>query len=64
MVSQLTQRLADLGRAHDLVRPLKGGQGKLPFLEICSPFYSHPTTTKARLRGHSRRIGWALASLG
>ncbi|WP_312883880.1 hypothetical protein [Rhizobium leguminosarum] len=59
MVSQLTQRLADLGRAHDLVRPLKGGQGKLPFLEICSPFYSHPTTTKARLRGAfaSHRMG-------
>jgi two-component sensor histidine kinase len=27
MTSQLTRRLAALGRAHDLVRPLPGGQG-------------------------------------
>ncbi|GLR55904.1 hypothetical protein GCM10007919_06260 [Rhizobium indigoferae] len=32
MVSQLTQRLAALGRAHDLVRPLKGGQGNAVLL--------------------------------
>jgi two-component sensor histidine kinase len=28
MTSQLTERLTALGRAHDLVRPLPGGQGK------------------------------------
>ncbi|MDF0662156.1 MULTISPECIES: sensor histidine kinase [unclassified Rhizobium] len=32
MVSQLTQRLTALGRAHDLVRPLKGGQGNAALL--------------------------------
>jgi len=32
MVSQLTQRLAALGRAGDLVRPLKGGQGNAVLL--------------------------------
>lgn len=32
MVLQLTQRLAALGRAHDLVRPLKGGQGNAALL--------------------------------
>jgi two-component sensor histidine kinase len=32
MVVQLTQRLTALGRAHDLVRPLKGGQGSAALL--------------------------------
>lgn len=32
MASQLTQRLAALGRAHDLVRPLPGGQGSAALL--------------------------------
>ncbi|PDT26360.1 histidine kinase [Rhizobium sp. L9] len=32
MVSHLTQRLTALGRAHDLVRPLKGGQGNAALL--------------------------------
>ncbi|MEB3047481.1 HWE histidine kinase domain-containing protein [Rhizobium sp. MJ21] len=64
MVSQLTQRLTALGRAHDLVRPSRAGREMLPFLEICSPFCSHLTTTKAPLRGAfaSQFLGWALAS--
>jgi two-component sensor histidine kinase len=32
MAKQLTQRLTALGRAHDLVRPLPGGQGKAALL--------------------------------
>jgi two-component sensor histidine kinase len=32
MARQLTQRLTALGRAHDLVRPLPGGQGKAALL--------------------------------
>ncbi|SEI12209.1 Two-component sensor histidine kinase, contains HisKA and HATPase domains [Rhizobium tibeticum] len=32
MVQQLTQRLTALGRAHDLVRPLPGGQGSAALL--------------------------------
>jgi two-component sensor histidine kinase len=32
MVNQLTQRLTALGRAHDLVRPLQGGQGNAALL--------------------------------
>jgi len=32
MATQLTQRLAALGRAHDLVRPLPGGQGSAALL--------------------------------
>jgi len=32
MSKQLTQRLTALGRAHDLVRPLPGGQGKAALL--------------------------------
>lgn len=32
MATELTQRLASLGRAHDLVRPLPGGQGRAALL--------------------------------
>jgi len=32
MARELTQRLAALGRAHDLVRPLPGGQGEAALL--------------------------------
>jgi hypothetical protein len=35
MAKEITHRLAALGRAHDLVRPLPGQRGRQPFLVTC-----------------------------
>ena len=39
MAKELTLRLTALGRAHDLIRPLPGHEGKRRYLATCSPSY-------------------------
>lgn len=61
MSSQLTHRLMALGRAHDLVRPLPGGQGKAAllgdlFTVLLSP-YDDDTAFAGRIRVAVPRMG-------
>ncbi len=51
MARELIQRLTALGRAHDLVRPLPGGQGRARFWATCLPFCSPLMTISALLPG-------------
>jgi len=46
MTRELTTRLTSLGRAHDLVRPLPGEQGKAALLGDLFPFCSPRMTTR------------------
>ncbi|MBP2459721.1 MULTISPECIES: sensor histidine kinase [unclassified Rhizobium] len=61
MTSQLTLRLTALGRAHDLVRPLPGGQGKAALLGdlitiLLSP-YDETAAFAGRIRVAVPRMG-------
>lgn len=61
MSKQLTQRLMALGRAHDLVRPLPGGQGKAAllgdlFTVLLSP-YDDEVAFAGRIRVAVPRMG-------
>ena len=61
MAALLTERLAALGRAHDLVRPLPGGQGKATLLAdllsvLLSP-YDDRGAFKGRIRVAVERMG-------
>jgi two-component sensor histidine kinase len=61
MTLQLTQRLTALGRAHDLVRPLPGGQGKAALLGdlitiLLSP-YDETAAFSGRIRVAVPRMG-------
>jgi two-component sensor histidine kinase len=61
MTRQLTQRLTSLGRAHDLVRPLPGAQGKAALLGdllsiLLSP-YEDPGAFSGRIRVAVPRMG-------
>ncbi|SFB60569.1 Two-component sensor histidine kinase, contains HisKA and HATPase domains [Rhizobium sp. NFR07] len=61
MTSQLTQRLTALGRAHDLVRPLPGGQGKAALLgdliTILLAPYDETAAFSGRIRVAVPRMG-------
>lgn len=61
MTGQLTRRLTSLGRAHDLVRPLPGGQGKAALLGdllaiLLSP-YEDTGAFSSRIRVAVPRMG-------
>ena len=61
MTGQLTRRLTSLGRAHDLVRPLPGAQGKAALLGdllavLLSP-YEDPGAFSGRIRVAVPRMG-------
>lgn len=67
MSKQLTQRLMALGRAHDLVRPLPGGQGKAALLGdlitvLLSP-YDDEGAFAGRIRVAVPRMGMGEAAL-
>lgn len=61
MTSQLTQRLTALGRAHDLVRPLPGSQGKAALLgdliTILLAPYDETAAFSGRIRVAVPRMG-------
>jgi two-component sensor histidine kinase len=61
MTSDLTQRLAALGRAHDLVRPLPGSEGKAALLgdllSILLAPYDDPGAFAGRIRVAVPRMG-------
>lgn len=61
MTSQLTERLTALGRAHDLVRPLPGGQGKAALLgdliTILLALYDETAAFSGRIRVAVPRMG-------
>lgn len=61
MTSQLTQRLTALGRAHDLVRPLPGGQGTAALLgdliTILLAPYEETAAFSGRIRVSVPRMG-------
>lgn len=61
MTSQLTQRLTALGRAHDLVRPLPGGQGTAALLgdliTILLAPYEETAAFSGRIRVAVPRMG-------
>ena len=61
MTSQLTERLRALGRAHDLVRPLPGGQGKAALLgdliTILLAPYDETAAFSGRIRVAVPRMG-------
>lgn len=61
MTSQLTERLTALGRAHDLVRPLPGGQGKAALLgdliTILLAPYDETAAFSGRIRVAVPRMG-------
>lgn len=61
MTSQLTERLTALGRAHDLVRPLPGGQGKAALLgdliTILLAPYDETAAYSGRIRVAVPRMG-------
>ncbi|PZX46051.1 two-component sensor histidine kinase [Cereibacter changlensis] len=61
MAKQLTTRLAALGRAHDLVRPLPGGQGKAALLgdllTILLAPYDEQGAFEGRIRVAVPRLG-------
>ncbi|MGI8932263.1 MAG: HWE histidine kinase domain-containing protein [Sphingomicrobium sp.] len=54
MTGELTQRLTALGRAHDLVRPLPGEQGKAALLGDLLSILLAPYDEKGLRRSHSR----------
>jgi two-component sensor histidine kinase len=61
MTNQLTRRLTALGRAHDLVRPLPGGQGSAAllgdlFTVLLAP-YDSPDAFSRRMRVSVPRMG-------
>ena len=61
MARELMQRLTALGRAHDLVRPLPGGQGKAALLGdlltvLLAP-YDDPGAFSGRIRVAVERMG-------
>jgi two-component sensor histidine kinase len=61
MAGELTQRLISLGRAHDMVRPLPGGQGKATLLGdllsvLLSP-YDETAAFSGRIRVAVPRMG-------
>src|SRR6187551_1916582 len=61
MARQLTQRLTALGRAHDLVRPLPGGQGKAALLgdliSVLLAPYDETAAFSGRIRVAVPRMG-------
>src|SRR5436190_6494023 len=61
MASQLTERLTALGRAHDLVRPLPGGQGNAALLgdvfSVLLAPYDLPAAFAGRIRVAVPRMG-------
>jgi two-component sensor histidine kinase len=61
MARQLTQRLTSLGRAHDLIRPLPGDQGKAALLGDLFAILLDPYDEKGAFEGRIRiavpRIG-------
>ena len=61
MTTQLTQKLTALGRAHDLVRPLPGGQGKAALLgdliTILLAPYDETAAFAGRIRVSVPRMG-------
>ena len=61
MVSDLTQRLTALGRAHDLVRPLPGNEGRAALLgdllSVLLAPYDDPTAFLGRIRVAVPRMG-------
>jgi two-component sensor histidine kinase len=61
MTTQLTQRLTALGRAHDLVRPLPGGQGSAALLgdliTILLAPYDETAAFSGRIRVAVPRMG-------
>jgi two-component sensor histidine kinase len=61
MTSELTQRLTSLGRAHDLVRPLPGEQGKAALLGDLISILLAPYDETAAFSG---RIRVAVARMG
>ena len=61
MAAQLTRRLTDLGRAHDLVRPLPGEQGKAALLGDLLAVLLAPYDESAAFSG---RIRVAVARMG
>jgi two-component sensor histidine kinase len=61
MASELTQRLSALGRAHDLVRPLPGNEGKAALLgdllSVLLAPYDDPAAFAGRIRVAVPRMG-------